>query len=42
MAMITFSRLAVVSEISAIASSTDGIDIRPSITRIIIASSQRR
>ena len=41
-AMITFSRLARVSEISAMASSTDGIDISPSITRIITASSQRR
>ena len=34
--------LALVSAISAIASSTDGIDISPSMTRIITASSQRR
>ncbi len=40
-AKITFSRLAFVSAISAIASSTDGIDISPSITRITIASTQR-
>ena len=41
-ATITFCRLAVVSEINAIASSTDGIDINPSMTRITTASSQRR
>ena len=41
MATITFSMLALVSAISAIASSTGGIDISPSITRITIASSQR-
>ena len=40
-ATITFSMLALVSAISAIASSTGGIDISPSITRITIASSQR-
>ncbi len=34
--------LARVSAISAIASSTGGIDISPSITRITTASSQRR
>ncbi len=37
----TFSRLARVSAISAIAISTAGIDISPSMTRIRIASAQR-
>ena len=41
MATITFSMLARVSAMSAIASSTGGIDINPSITRMTIASSQR-
>ncbi len=41
MAKITFSMLALVSAISAIASSTGGIDIRPSMTRMTMASSQR-
>ena len=41
MATITLPTLALVSAISAIASSTDGIDIRPSMTRITTASSQR-
>ena len=41
-AKITFCRLARVSAISAIASSTDGIDISPSMTRITTASTQRR
>ena len=40
-AITTFWRLARVSEISAMASSTDGIDISPSITPIITASSRR-
>ena len=39
MAMMTFCTRPRVSAISAIASSSGGIDIRPSITRITIASS---
>ena len=41
MARMTLPTLAVVSAISAMASSTEGIDIRPSITRMTMASSQR-
>ena len=40
-AKITFWRLARVNAISAIAISTGGIDISPSMTRIRIASAQR-
>jgi hypothetical protein len=41
MAAITLPMLAFVSAISAIASSTGGIDIKPSMMRITIASRQR-
>ena len=40
-AKMTFSRLARVSAIRAIAISTDGIDISPSMIRMTIASAQR-
>ena len=41
MAMITFSTLARVSAISATASRMGGIDISPSIMRMMMASSAR-
>ncbi len=41
MARTTLPRLALVSAISAIASSTGGIDINPSMTRMIMASAMR-
>ena len=41
MAKMTFCRLARFNAISAIAISTAGIDISPSITRMTIASAQR-
>ena len=41
MAMITFSTLALVRAMSAIASSTGGIDMRPSIMRMMTASAIR-
>ena len=41
MARMTFSRLALVSAISAMASRTPGIDISPSMTRMTMPSSQR-
>ena len=41
MATITFSRLALVSAIRAMASSTPGIDISPSMMRMMMPSSQR-